>query len=85
MPSLFKTLIFALLVTVMFSVVASVARADMLPDGTPEEQYNYAIALTIEDGAEEAFKEFIVANPLHPNHRCSILAWQNSVYGRKFC
>ena len=25
---------------------------------TPEEQYNYAIALTIEDGAEEAFKEF---------------------------
>ena len=58
-----KTLIFALLVTVMFSVVASVARADMLPDGTPEEQYNYAIALTIEDGAEEAFKEFIVANP----------------------
>ena len=66
MTSSFRTLIFALLVTVMFSVVASVARADMLPDGTPEEQYNYAIALTIDDGAEEAFKEFIVANPLHP-------------------
>ena len=42
MPQAIKTLIFALLVTTMFSIVASVARANILPDGTPEEQYNYA-------------------------------------------
>lgn len=52
--------------TAILSIVASAARADILPDSTPEEQYNYVIALTIEDGAEEAFKEFIVTNPLPP-------------------
>jgi hypothetical protein len=60
MPTTFKTLAIALLMTSISAVVAgNIARSDVLPDGTPEEQYSYAIGLTLEDGAEEAFYKFL--------------------------
>lgn len=65
MPSTFKTLAIALLMTSISAFVANnIARSDVLPDGTPEEQYSYAIGLTLQDGVEKALEEFILTNPL---------------------